>query len=80
MKIDVARARDLHMSPREILTLHRLCSGRTRMSVAIELELSPYTVDQYIKTLFKRFNAHTMAQLAAEACLRGVVTRDDIVV
>jgi DNA-binding CsgD family transcriptional regulator len=60
----VERRTDL--SPRERQTLALLLEGLTDKEIAARLGISPYTVNQYTKSIYARFGADSRAGLLAQ--------------
>jgi DNA-binding CsgD family transcriptional regulator len=58
------------LSPRQSATLECLLGGASEKEVAGRLGLSPHTVHQYVKMLYRRFGVSSRAQLLAR-CLRA---------
>jgi DNA-binding CsgD family transcriptional regulator len=59
-------------SPREREVLTRLCAGETYHQIAQGLEVSPHTVDTYIRRLKNKTGAASRAELAALAVGLGM--------
>ncbi|WP_437935119.1 response regulator transcription factor [Sorangium sp. So ce341] len=53
------------LSPRESITLERLAEGLTEKQIAAELGLSPHTVHDYVKSLYRRFGVSSRGALLA---------------
>lgn len=51
------------LSPRCRLILNQLVTGRSRKEIAADLGLSPHTVNDYVKQIFRHFGVHSQAQL-----------------
>ncbi len=58
------------LSPRERQTLDLLLEGLADKEIAERLGISPHTVNQYIKSIFRRFGVHSRTALLARL-LRG---------
>ncbi|MEZ4451937.1 MAG: helix-turn-helix transcriptional regulator [Nannocystaceae bacterium] len=63
-------ARRRALSPRARETLDRLLRGESSKEIAAALELSVHTVNQYVKSVFRRFRVGSRAELIA-AWYRG---------
>ena len=53
------------LSPRQRITLNLLLEGLTRKQIAGHLELSPHTIDGYVKEVFRHFRVHSQPALIA---------------
>ncbi len=53
------------LSPRQHDVLERLLQGLTVKEVARDLKLSPHTVNDYVRALYKRFNVSSRGELMA---------------
>jgi len=53
------------LSPRQRITLNLLLEGQPRKQIAEHLELSPHTIDGYVKDVFRFFNVHSQPALIA---------------
>jgi DNA-binding CsgD family transcriptional regulator len=53
------------LSPRCRLILNQLVTGRSRKEIAADLSLSPHTINDYVKAIFRHFRVHSRAQLIA---------------
>lgn len=53
------------LSPRACETLDRLLGGESSKEIADAMDLSVHTVNQYLKTVFRRFGVHSRAELIA---------------
>jgi DNA-binding CsgD family transcriptional regulator len=63
-------ARSPHLPPRLQQTLDCLLEGDSEKQAALRLRLSPHTVHEYVKALYRRLGVSTRAGLMA-LCLRG---------
>ncbi len=54
-----------NLSPRQRQTLWRLVLGRSESEIAGELGLSPHTVHDYVKQLYRRLEVRSRAELLA---------------
>jgi DNA-binding NarL/FixJ family response regulator len=68
-----ARRPGRRLAPRLEQTLAHLLDGDSEKQVAYKLKLSPHTVHVYVKTLYKRFNANSRAELMAKFTLRRAI-------
>ncbi len=57
---------DPPLSPRLKQTLDRLARGAAPKEIAVDLGVSTHTVRQYVKTLYKRFDVSSRAELLAK--------------
>ncbi|MBL7251362.1 helix-turn-helix transcriptional regulator [Alloalcanivorax marinus] len=53
------------LTPTERLVLKHLLAGHAEKAIADTLGQSPHTTHEYVKTLFRKFNARSRAQLTA---------------
>jgi DNA-binding CsgD family transcriptional regulator len=53
------------LSSRQRLTLNLLLEGQTRKQISQHLELSPHTIDGYVKEVFRHFGIHSQPELIA---------------
>ncbi len=53
------------LTPRQRITLNLLLEGQTRKQISEHLELSPHTIDGYVKEVFRFFNVHSQPALIA---------------
>ncbi len=60
--------KNAELSPRLHQTLERLLAGDAEKQIAARLKISPHTVHQYVKALYRRFGVSTRAELLA-TCL-----------
>lgn len=67
--VNPALLRDL--SPRLRDTLLALASGRSEKQIAADLKLSPHTVHEYVKALYKRFQVQSRSELLARCLASG---------
>ncbi len=56
------------LSPRQRITLNLLLEGQTRKQISEHLELSPHTIDGYVKEVFRYFDVHSQPELIARFC------------
>lgn len=61
------------LSGRESDILQQLAGGATYKEIARELEISPYTVNDHIKSVFRKLSVHTRAAAVAEGLRHGVI-------
>ena len=61
------------LTERETEIIALLSKGMTSKEMAIELNLSPHTIDTHRKNILKKLNLKTSAQLVYLAALQGVV-------
>jgi hypothetical protein len=55
------------LPPRLADTLQGLLAGRSEKEIASDLSLSPHTVHDYVKSLYRRFGVQSRAELMAKA-------------
>lgn len=61
------------LSPREISVLVHLVDGKKSADIATALQLSDHTVNDYIKSIFKKLNVHSRAEAVKEAVKNKIV-------
>lgn len=54
------------LTPREVEVLTHLLAGRTRNEIARELVLSPYTVQDHLKSIYAKVGVHSRPRLIAQ--------------
>ena len=57
------------LTDREQQVLEKLCKGMTSKEVALELNLSEYTITDHRSSLLKKLNAKTSVELGVKAML-----------
>lgn len=68
-------AKDLpHLTPREQDVLGLIGSGLMIKQVASELDISPHTVNDNLKAIYRKLGIRSRAQAATEAARRGLVS------
>lgn len=60
-------ATDVDLSPRERELLKHLVDGLTNKEIAVEMDVSPHTVDSYCRTLFSKLKVRSRAAAVARA-------------
>jgi DNA-binding CsgD family transcriptional regulator len=66
---------DVHFSKRERETLDLLLTGMSEKEVAASLELSPHTVHDYVKVIFRKLRVASRAELMARALTPRIALR-----
>lgn len=61
------------LSPRELDVLTQLVDGKKNADIATTLRLSDHTVNDYIKSLFKKLNVHSRAEAVKEAIKNKII-------
>lgn len=61
------------LSPREISVLVHLVDGKKSADIAVALQLSDHTVNDYIKSIFKKLNVHSRAEAVKEAVKNKII-------
>lgn len=54
-------------SRRELQVLHELCDGKTSIEIGQALNLSSHTVNDYVKSLFRKLEVHSRAEAVKKA-------------
>ncbi len=60
------------LAPRLRVTLRALVRGLSEKQVAAELQLSPHTVHEYVKALYRHFDVSSRSELLAHCLNRGI--------
>lgn len=68
---DLSTAMLRGLTPRLRDTLRGLARGRSEKQLAAELGLSPHTVHDYVKALYRHFGVQSRAELLALCVARG---------
>lgn len=63
----------IKITPREKEVLQKLGRGLQAKKIAQEMDISPYTVSDYIKSLYQKLSISSRAEAAVEAVKRGLV-------
>lgn len=66
----------MHLSPKEQAVLQLICQGLTRKEIAYDMKLSIHTVQQYNKSLMKKFKVSGIAELVVFAIQKGLYNPD----
>jgi DNA-binding NarL/FixJ family response regulator len=66
-----ARDQVLRLSPRERQVLVFLLAGHAQKEVADRLDLSPYTIGDYVKNIYRHFSVGSRAELLARFIAGG---------
>lgn len=61
------------LSPREINVLVHLVDGKKTADIATALQLSDHTVNDYIKSIFKKLNVHSRAEAVKVAVKNKII-------
>lgn len=61
------------LSAREVEVLRLVAGGMTNPRIAEELYLSPRTVGQHLRSIYRKFGVHSRAAAAREALERGLI-------
>ena len=64
-----------HLTARELDVLALIGSGLMIKQVASQLDISPHTVNDNIKAIYKKLGIHSRVQAATEAARRGLVAQ-----
>jgi DNA-binding NarL/FixJ family response regulator len=67
----------LYLSPREKDVLLQVCAGKTPKEIAYDSKLSIYTVQQYIKTVMRKFKVNRTTDLVLFAIKKGIYNPGD---
>ena len=55
------------LSPNEVVTFKHLCAGLPITTIAAMMCISPHTVNQYLRHLYRKLNVHSRAMAVAKA-------------
>lgn len=72
-----AEARDAIVTPREAQILHLIKDGNTTTAIAATLSLSPFTVRNHVKKIFRKLGARSRSHAVAQALSQGLLNRRD---
>lgn len=61
------------LSPRELDVLLQLADGKKNAEIAVALQLSEHTINDYIKNIFKKLGVHSRAEAVKEAMRNKIV-------
>ena len=61
------------LTERETEVLQRVAKGFTLQEIADQFELSRFTINDYVKAIYRKLNVSSRAQAALEAVRRGLV-------
>ncbi|MGU3574406.1 response regulator transcription factor [Brucellaceae bacterium C25G] len=61
------------LSPREQDVLLQLADGKKNANIALALQLSEHTVNDYIKSIFKKLGVHSRAEAVKEAVKNKII-------
>jgi DNA-binding NarL/FixJ family response regulator len=62
---------DFTLSPREKQVLAGLAAGMSNKEIALNLQISAYTVKNHVRNILEKLNVRSRGQAAAEALRRG---------
>ena len=65
--------RTLKLTDRERQTLNMIVAGKTNKEIAVQLSISPKTVDKHRTSLMQKLNVHSLAELIALALKAGLI-------
>ena len=66
-------SREIGLSNRERQCLLMISQGKQTKEIAKELDISPYTVEVYIKNIKRKLNCKTLPEVITEAMQRGII-------
>jgi transcriptional regulator EpsA len=66
----------LTVTARETEILHWIKKGKTTGDIALELQLSPFTVKNHVTKIFRKLGAKSRSQAVANAIYQGILTGD----
>jgi transcriptional regulator EpsA len=72
-----AGVHDAIVTPREAQILHLIKDGNTTSTIAETLSLSPFTVRNHVKKIFRKLGARSRSHAVAQALSQGLLTRRD---
>jgi RNA polymerase sigma factor (sigma-70 family) len=67
------RAAVAPLSVRERRVMQLVCDGKSNLEIAAVLHLSPHTVKNHLKKIFKKLNVNSRGQAAAIALANGMI-------
>lgn len=70
-----AVVQDSVVTPREAQILHLIKDGNTTTAIAATLCLSPFTVRNHVKKIFRKLGAHSRSHAVAQALSQGLLSR-----
>lgn len=68
-------ANDSIVTPREAQILHLIKDGNTTSAIAATLSLSPFTVRNHVKKIFRKLGARSRSHAVAQALSQGLLGR-----
>ncbi|MEM5515782.1 autoinducer binding domain-containing protein [Henriciella sp. AS95] len=66
------------LSPRELEVLHAIAHGRSKATIAANLNLSKDTVDTYVKRLYVKLGVSDRGEAVAQAVAQGLFSSVDV--
>lgn len=64
---------DVHLTSREVEILTHLAKGYTNKEVARDLGISPYTVAEHVKAIYKKMAVNTRSEAVSQAYRDGLI-------
>ena len=61
------------LSPRELDVLIQLADGKKNAEIAMALQLSDHTINDYLKNIFKKLDVHSRAEAVKEAMKHKII-------
>jgi DNA-binding NarL/FixJ family response regulator len=64
---------ETHLSEREREVLQIMAEGLTKKEIAVKLELSIHTVDNYLRRIYRKLHVNTLQGAVAKAMKEGLL-------
>lgn len=64
-----SRRENVNLSPQQKKILEGIAAGKKRATIAVEMDISVHTVNDYVKRIYARLDCHTGAEAFAKYLL-----------